>query len=35
LEVPLELGRGLEEEYSAVGENLGCNKMEMGLGRRE
>jgi len=35
LEVSLGLGGEPEKEYSAVGENLGCNKIEMVLGRRE
>ena len=34
-EVPLELGGGPEEEYSPIGEDWGCDGMEMGLGRRE
>jgi len=34
-EVPPGLGGGLEEEYSPIGEDWGCDGAEMGLGRRE
>jgi len=33
-EVPLELGGGSEEEHGPIGENWGCDGVEMRLGRR-
>ena len=34
-EVPLELGRGLGEEHSPIGENWGCNGVEIEFRRRD